>query len=210
MAPEVTKRVDNFTDAAFAFAVSLMVVGAGGSAVDSSTLESAVTAIPSFAIGFAIITLFWFSHVQWRALRGSGDWRSLALTLVLIFMVLVYIVPLRSMALSFAVFLGAQSSVYRGSLSQLFTIYGVGFTAMSVVTALLFRDALRNPELGPDNKREAAGQSCIWAILATTGALSTILAMIPGLHLYAPFLYGTLPITIGVFVWRWRWVALEP
>jgi uncharacterized membrane protein len=205
MTPEITKRADNFTDAAFAFAVSLMVVGAGGSASDASTLESAVAAIPSFAIGFAIISLFWFSHLQWRTLRGTGDGRSLLLTLLLVFMVLVYIVPLRSMAVAFAAFLSGASGAYRGSLGQLFTIYGMGFTAMSVVTVLLFRDALRNPDLAPDKRREAAGQSWIWVILATTGMLSTVMAMIPGPHFFAPFLYSTLPITIGLFAWRWRW-----
>jgi len=206
MTPETTKRLDNFTDAAFAFAVTLMVVGAGGSASDSATLESAVAAIPSFAIGFSIITLFWFSHVQWRNLRGVGDARSLLLTLLLVFMVLIYIVPLRSMATSFAAFLTGDDDMYRGSLGQLFTIYGMGFTAMSVVTALLFRDARRNDALNDEKRRQAAGQMWIWVILATTGTLSTILAMIPGPHIFAPFLYATLPLTIGLFSWRWRWV----
>jgi uncharacterized membrane protein len=205
MTPEATKRIDNFTDAAFAFSVSLMVVGAGGSAADSSTLESAVAAIPSFAIGFAIIALFWFSHVQWRALRGPGDGRSLLLTLLLVFMVLVYIVPLRSMSLSFAAFLTRDFGAYRGSLGQLFTIYGLGFTAMSALTALLFRDALRNEALDAGQRREALGQCWIWVILAATGAASTILAMIPGPHFFAPFLYATLPVSIGLFSWRWRW-----
>lgn len=207
MTPEVTKRIDNFTDAAFAFAVSLMVVGAGGSAADQSTLESAVASIPSFAIGFALLALFWFSHVQWRALRGSGDARSLLLTLLLIFMVLVYIVPLRSMALSFAAFMVGDMEAYRGSLGQLFTVYGAGFTVMSAVTALLFHDVRRNAELDADKKREALGQAWIWVILTVTGVISTVMAMIPGPHYFAPSVYATLPVTIGVFAWRWRWTA---
>ena len=207
MTPEMTNRIDNFTDAAFAFAVTLMVVGAGGSATDSSTLESAVSAIPSFAIGFAIIALFWFSHVRWRGLRGPGDGRSLLLTLLLIFMVLVYIVPLRSMAVSFAAFLAGGTGGYGGSLGQLFTVYGMGFTAMSAVTALLFADALRNDALAPGKRREARGQAWIWVILAATGAASTALAMTPGAQIFAPFLYATLPLSIGLFAWRWRWDA---
>jgi uncharacterized membrane protein len=205
MTPETTERLDNFTDAAFAFAVTLMVVGAGGSAADQSTLENAVASIPSFAIGFAIITLFWFSHVQWRGLRGPGDARSLLLTLLLVFMVLIYIVPLRSMALSFAAFLIGDLGAYRGSLGHLFTVYGVGFTAMSVITALLFHDALRNEALTPANRREATGQAWIWLILAVTGLVSTLMSTVPGVHYFAPALYATLPVTIGVFAWRWRW-----
>lgn len=200
-----TSRLDNFTDAAFAFAVTLMVVGAGGSATDRATLESAVAAIPSFAIGFAIIALFWWSHVRWRGLRGQGDWRSLILTLLLIFAVLIYIVPLRAMATSFAAFLAGASGGYRGGLGQLFTIYGMGFTGMSALTALLYLDARRNPELGEPRRREALGQAWIWGILTMTGIASTLLALLPATAFYAAFLYATLPITIGIFSWRFDW-----
>lgn len=205
MDDRTTARIDNFTDGAFAFSVTLLVVGAGGSATDAGALESAMAAIPSFAIGFAIIALFWFSHVRWRALRGSGDARSLLLTLLLIFAVLIYIVPLRAMAVSFADFLGGGNGAYRGSLGRLFTIYGIGFTLMSALTALLFRDALRNPELDQSGRRVAAGQAWIWAILTATGIASTVLALTPGTAPFAPFLYATLPLTIGVFAFRWRW-----
>jgi uncharacterized membrane protein len=202
----MTGRIDNFTDGAFAFAVTLLVVGAGGSATDSDALRSSVAAIPSFAIGFAIIALFWISHVRWRGLRGGGDTRSLILTLLLIFTALIYIVPLRAMATSFASFIAGGSRAYQGSLGELFTVYGMGFSAMSLLTALLFRDALRNPALTPEQRRAAIGQSCIWLILTATGALSTLMAAMGGVaSLFAPFLYATLPLTIGLFAWRFRW-----
>jgi uncharacterized membrane protein len=207
MTERETGRIDNFTDAAFAFAVTLMVVGGGGSAVDGGTLESAVAALPSFVIGFAIMAMFWWSHVRWRRLRGMGDGRSLLLTLLLIFTVLVYVVPLRAMSVSFAAFLMGDLDVFRGSLGRLFTVYGVGFTAMSAITALLFRDVHRRPDLGPGDRREATGQSWIWVILATTGLASTALAMVPGLAPIAPSLYATLPISIGIFAWRFDWAG---
>lgn len=206
MADSSTQRLDTFVDAAFAFAVTLMVAGAGNASVDGNLLRDATAAIPSFAIGFAIVAMFWHAHVRWRRLRGDGDGRSVLLTLLLMFVVLVYVVPLRAMAGSFAAFLaGRADEGFAGSLSTLFTIYGFGFIAMATVTGLLFRDALRNPELGEDGRRAALGEAWIWTILAATGALSTLLAMIPGIHYFAPFLYATLPVTIGVFVWRWNW-----
>jgi len=207
MTERETDRVDNFTDAAFAFAVTLMVVGAGGSAADGGTLESAIAAMPSFAIGFAIIAMFWWSHVRWRRLRGIGDGRSLLLTLLLVFTVLIYIVPLRAMATSFAALLTGDVDGYRGNLGRLFAIYGVGFTAMSAVTAALFHDALRNPDLRADGHREARGQRWIWTILATTGLASAALATVPGWAAVAPFLYATLPISIGIFAWRFDWAG---
>lgn len=200
-----TGRVDNFTDAAFAFAVTLLVVGAGGAPADGDALEAAVAAIPSFAIGFALIALFWFSHVRWRALRGTGDARSLLLTLLLVFAVLVYIVPLRAMSVSFAAFLTGGGQGFAGGLGRLFTVYGLGFTLMSALTAALFRDCLRNPALSDAERRSAIGQAWIWAILTLTGVASTALALIPATAPLAPFLYATLPLTIGAFASRWRW-----
>lgn len=207
MTERETSRTDNFTDAAFAFAVTLMVVGAGGSGVDGGTLESAVAAIPSFIIGFAIMAMFWWSHVRWRRLRGAGDWRSLLLTLLLIFTVLIYVVPLRAMAASFAAFLSGNLDGFRGSIRRLFTVYGIGFTAMSAITALLFRDALRRVDLPLPERREAIGQSCIWTILAATGVASTSLALTPALAQFAPLLYATLPFSIGIFAWRFDWAG---
>jgi uncharacterized membrane protein len=94
----MTERLDNFTDAAFAFAVSLMVIGGTGAPEDFAALVGALGDLPAFAFGFAIMTMFWLSHVRWRRLRGDGDWVSTLLTLVLIFLTLVYVQPLRAMA----------------------------------------------------------------------------------------------------------------
>lgn len=200
-----TRRLDAFADAAFAFAVSLMVVGAGASTVDGTTLRQSVAAIPSFAIGFAIIVMFWATHARWRGIRGDGDWRSALLTLLLVFAVLIYVVPLRAMATSFAAYLAGDLSAYRGSIGELFAIYGLGFVLMSVLTALLFRDALRNPDLDAGQRLSSLGQVWIWTILATTGAVSVTLALFDALAPIAPWLYATLPVTIGLFSWLWEW-----
>jgi hypothetical protein len=47
-------RLDAFTDAAFAFAVTLMVAGTGGMAPDYRQLEAAIAGAPSFAIAFGL------------------------------------------------------------------------------------------------------------------------------------------------------------
>lgn len=205
MADPSAARLDAFTDAAFAFAVTLLVVGSGGQPVDGDLLGQVVASIPSFAIGFAIIAMFWLAHVSWRRLRGSGDWRSLVLTLLLVFVTLVYVVPLRGMAASLASYIRGTASAGAAEIGTLFLIYGIGFTAMALVTALLYRDALRNSALSPADRRSALGQVWIWAILAWTGLLSTLCAMFAPTRLLAPWLYATLPVSVGLFAWRWEW-----
>ena len=55
----MTSRLDNFTDAAFAFAVSLLVIGGAGAPVDFDRLVLALGDIPASAFGFAVVVMFW-------------------------------------------------------------------------------------------------------------------------------------------------------
>lgn len=202
-------RLDAFADAAFAFAVSLMVVGGSGTAPDYASLVSVMQSIPSFFIGFAIIAMFWFAHVRWRALRGEGDWLSVLLTLALILAVLVYIHPLRAMSASFVAFLSGNGDHYGSELPKMFAIYGAGFVVMALLTAALYRDALRNANASATVQREAMGQSYIWLILAATGMVSVIMTQLKPIAYFAPFAYASLPVTIGLFASQWRWTADE-
>ncbi len=203
-------RLDAFTDAAFAFAVTLMVAGAGGMASDYRQLESALAAAPSFAIAFALIAMFWLAHVRARRMIGDGDWRFLLLTLALVFTVLLYVHPLRAMASSFAAYLTGSDGGYDGRLGPMFTFYGVGFVLMSLLTAGLFLLVRRNSTVSASDRREAKGHVVIWLILAGTGLLSTLMTMFRATVAFAPMLYATLPITIGLFSARYRWIEIRP
>jgi len=198
-------RLDAFTDAAFAFAVTLMVAGTGGMAPDYRQLEAVLAGAPSFVIAFAIIAMFWLAHVRARRMAGDGDWRFLLLTLALVFTVLLYVHPLRAMASSFAAFVSGNADDYDGRLGQMFALYGAGFVLMSMLTAGLFHTARRNPGLDAQGQREAYGQVIIWAILAATGIVSTVLTFFRATVPFAPMIYATLPLTIGLFAARYRW-----
>jgi hypothetical protein len=203
-----SNRLDNFTDAAFAFAVSLMVIGGTEAPTNYDMLASAVADVPSFAIGFAIILLFWFAHVRWRRYRGDGDWLSSLLTALLVFLVLIYVQPLRAMARSFSSFLGAAGRPFDGgveALGDLFLIYGAGFVAMAAATAGLFAEAQRNAALGRIERIELRGEMFIWLILVATGLVSMLLSVIEATGPFAAMVYATAPLTIGLFVWRYDW-----
>jgi uncharacterized membrane protein len=196
------QRLDAFTDAAFAFALTILVVGAGGGG-DYPALVAAMAAIPSFAIGFSIIAMFWWAHVRWRMVRGPSGGRSILLTIALIFLVLVYVVPLRAMAISFAGYLTGTPTGFDRHIAVLFAIYGAGFAAMALVVALLFHEAL--PHVPEARHNAVKGEGIIWAMLVVTGVISLVCALVPGLRVVAPWVYATLPLTIGVFAARWKW-----
>jgi uncharacterized membrane protein len=200
-----TQRLDNFTDAAFAFSVSLLVIGGAGAPASFDQLLKALGEIPAFAFGFAIILLFWMGHVRWRVLRGGGANASLYLTLLLVFLVLIYIQPLRAMAAATGLWFTGQGEGFRGSLTGLFAVYGTGFVAMSLTMAALFTDVLRQ-DLDVAQVRTARGERVVWLILAITGIVSILVSRTP----YGPWaamIYATLPVSIGIFSARYDWTG---
>ena len=204
----MTERLDNFTDAAFAFAVSLLVIGGARAPEDFDALLLSLGDIPAFAFGFAVIVMFWLSHVRWRAVRGAGDWLSILLTLVLIFLTLVYVQPLRGMAAATGLWFTGQGAGFGGSLTGLFAVYGTGFVAMSLTMVALWSEPLREGSLGAEARGNAKGERGIWLILASTGLASILVSLTPYGE-WAAILYSTLPLTIGLFVWRHNWEGIE-
>ncbi len=77
-------RLETFTDAAFAFAVTMLVVG-GGDAIPTSFEEMilALKQVPAFAASFSNIMLFWYAHHRWSRRYGLEDAVSVTLSVTL-------------------------------------------------------------------------------------------------------------------------------
>lgn len=163
--------------------------------------------LPAFAAGFALIAMFWSAHVRWRAIRGDGRGGAMLLSLALVFLVLVYVYPLRLMATSLIEFArgAADPVVPPGDLGPLFPHYGAGLATMSATTALLFPRGARGRAGAP--RAEARGQATIYAMLATIGLVSTLVSKVPDWAPFAPRVYVLPPLLIGVFVWRYDWTG---
>jgi len=199
-------RLDAFVDAAFAFAVTLLVIGGGDVPSSYGPLEQAMRNAPAFAIGFAFLCMFWRGHVRWRTYRSRDGRLPMLLSLTLVFLVLVYVYPLRLMSISLVEFLTRDIHTIRtaGEATSLFTLYGLGFMAMAGAMAALFATSLAvQPDAG--RRSGVVGETAIWLMLAGAGALSALIAQFsPGL---APWTYSLLPVAIGLFVRRHDWAG---
>ena len=91
-------RVDAFVDAAFAFAVTLLVISIGHVPASIGELVQAMRGVPAFAASFFVIARFWQSHRHWSRRYGIEDAYGTRLSLALVFIVLVYVYPLRMVA----------------------------------------------------------------------------------------------------------------
>ncbi|MEY4554908.1 MAG: hypothetical protein RL093_27 [Pseudomonadota bacterium] len=207
--PVESQRLDAFVDAAFAFAVSLLIIAGGEPLRSFDDLLAALARIPAFACGFALILLFWMAHRTWSSLSPSRDGWATTLSLSVVFSVLVFVFPLRLLTDTATHFLSGGLLPGRGliySFSELrwtYVIYGIGFAVLSGLYVLLFRQAQR--AIGSSDvtrSRDAARWSRTWMLAAATGFLSGAVACTP-LLTAAPWLpgvtYQLIPLGIGLF-----------
>jgi uncharacterized membrane protein len=120
-------RVEAFSDAVFAFSLTLLVVSLD---VPKSYRElMALTAgfVP-FACSFALLTWIWYEHNLFFRRYGLQDGYVVALNGALLFVVLFYVYPLKFLfTAAFAFFipaLRANLEVSPRELPTLFAIYG--------------------------------------------------------------------------------------
>ena len=144
-----TSRLEQFSDAAFAFALTLLVVSLE---VPRSydALIALMRQFPSFACCFALLVWIWHEHNMFFRRYGLHDNWTVVINGILIFVVLFYVYPLKFMFDSFlAQFLPAPPGFQQMTLPQLArasAIYGLGFLVLFLTFALLYRHAYRRRE----------------------------------------------------------------
>jgi len=169
--------VEGFADCAFGFAVTLLVV----SLEVPKTFEGLVSVlqgIPSFALSFAVLGWIWFTQFRFFRRYGLQDTRTVILTLVLLFVVLCYVYPLKFL---YTVSLGG-GALTEHDLRLLFVIYGVGLATTFLVMALMHGNAYRQRELLGLDELERAETRVATAELvgvAAVGLVSCALATAP-------------------------------
>jgi uncharacterized membrane protein len=202
-------RLETFADAAFAFALTLLVISVDTIPESYDELIFALKGVPAFAASFASIAFLWIAHRKWSRRYGLEDLPSTLITLCLIFVMLVYVYPLKMVFSGLFAWLSggwlpATFTVTSASeLAGLFIVYGIGFGVMMSIFALLYGRALRiadTLELNPIERLETRVDVVMSLILAGTGMTSALFAWLvpPALGVWAGFIYMTLPISMSV------------
>ena len=180
-------RLDTFIDAAFAFALTLLVISFDDIPSNYVEMIGAIKQIPAFFASFTITMMFWLQHRRWSRRYGLETNRAILISLGLIFVVLVYVYPLR---LIFESLFDSLSGGYLASgfqigstteLRGLFVYYSTGFFVMSLLSCELYRAALGSSGLLSLNSREQLETRINiyrWAISAAFGLLSILLALV--------------------------------
>lgn len=181
-------RLETFVDAAFAFAVTLLVIG-GGDNVPASYDEFvlAIQRVPAFALCFANVAFFWYAHYTWSRRYGLEDARSTFLSLLLIFIVLVYVYPLKAIYSGAFLFLpgvtpeSAFSYDSAEGFRAVLIIFGLGFSSLSGVILLLYWHALSVADaigLTPMERFDTVTTIQFWLALTLVPLGSVLLAVV--------------------------------
>ncbi|HEY2496850.1 MAG TPA: TMEM175 family protein [Candidatus Angelobacter sp.] len=199
---EIT-RLEGFTDAVFAFAVTLLVV----SLEVPHTFEELLMAMKgffAFAICFAILMQVWYFHYKFSRRYGLQTVYTIVLNAALIFVVLFYVYPLKFL---FTLAIGGMSGgrtvpveqlthMVRTTheLSQLWLIYSAGVIAVYGLFALLYHYAYRKRGALELNEYEALStRNAVihFAGLAGVGVAVAVAALVlPSAYVgYAGFIF---------------------
>lgn len=209
-----TQRLDAFVDAAFAFAVSLLIIGGTEPLRSFTDLATALARIPAFIFGFALIALFWSAHRTWSTLTPVRTGWTTFLSLAVVFAVLVFVFPLRLLAetathyVSGGVLPGGRLMSSLTDLRWTYVIYGVAFAVLSGLNSGLFAHAARALRGGDAQAhRHGVQWAMTWGVATATGLISALIAATPLLRV-APWLpgvaYNLIPVGVGVIQWRSR------
>jgi len=141
-------RIETFSDAAFAFALTLIIVSIEPPKTFDSLVETmSFKGLLSFAICFALLFNIWNSQNIFFRRYGLTDTYTIALNAILLFVVLIYTYPLKFLfELVFSSPEEQGHMIHNGQTKPLMLIYSAGFIAIYILFYLMYRHAQKFAE----------------------------------------------------------------
>jgi len=179
-------RLETFIDAAFAFAISMLVISAQQIPDNIQALLAAFKNVPTFICSIAVLGIYWRGHWLWSRRYGLEDGVSILISWTMIGTILIFIYPLKAIfgamwnLLSDGQF-GQPFSVHttEAQARAIFAIYALGLIAISAQILLLnFRAwQLRGPlQLNARETFMTRGELTGWSIPVSVGIVSLVLS----------------------------------
>lgn len=140
-------RLETFVAAAFAFAVTTLVIITSEVPSTYSEFIHSVKLIPSFAASFTIVVWIWATHADWCKRYGLEDSRAIILSSTLTFLVLIYIFPMQIIMQGFFATITdgfLPTEMQYTSVSEIrfmFAFYAIGFFFLALNFVALFHYA---------------------------------------------------------------------
>src|SRR5258707_12044172 len=208
-------RLETFIDAAFAFAISMLVIAAQQIPDNIQALLAAFKNVPTFICSIAVLGIFWRGHWLWSRRYGLEDGVSILISWAMIVTILIFVYPLKAIfgAMWYLLSSGQVGQPFslhttESQARTIFAIYALGLIAISVEILLLNLRAwqLREPlRLNARERLMTRGELSGWSIPVGVGLVSLILALtLPaGQIQWSGWVYFLMAIILRVH-WFWH------
>lgn len=180
-------RLEVFIDAAFAFAVTMLVISFDSIPRSYDEVMLAVKSIPAFVVAVAQLVWIWHTHNVWSRRFGLDTTYTVFISSALLIVVLIYVYPMRIMAGGMFAWLTNDylPSNFRpitlDELRDMFVFLSIGFIALCMVFVQMYRYAARLKEellLSDYELFESSTVVIMWSGAAVIALLCIILAII--------------------------------
>src|SRR5438309_3905997 len=208
-------RLETFIAAAFAFAISMLVLAAQQIPDNIQALLAAFKNVPTFVCSIAVLGIYWRGHWLWSRRYGLEDSVSILISWAMIVTILIFIYPLKAIFGAMWYFISSgqigQPFSLHTTVSQartIFAIYALGLIAISAEILLLNLRAwqLREPlRLNAPERLMTLVDLSGWSIPVGVGIVSLILALtLPaGQIQWSGWVYFLMAIILRVH-WFWH------
>src|SRR2546428_109150 len=180
-------RLETFMDAAFAFAISMLVIAAQQIPDNIQALLAAFKNVPTFVCSIAVLGIYWRGPLFWGRRHGLAGSAPTLIRWGMIVTMLIFISPLKAIfgAMCHLISSGqiGQPFSLHTTVSQartIFAIYALGLIAISAEILLLNLRAwqLREPlRLNARERLMTRGELTGWSIPMSVGIVSLVLAL---------------------------------
>src|SRR6266478_30438 len=179
-------RLETFIDAAFAFAITMLVIAAQQIPDDIETLLAAFKNVPAFVASVIVLGIFWRGHWLWSRRYGLEDGISIFISWAMIVTILIYMYPLKAIFSSMWFLLsGGRVGHTLGPHSEsqvraIFAVFALCFTAIALEVVLLNLRAwqLREPlRLNARERLITLYEVTGWSMPVGVGLISLVLAL---------------------------------
>lgn len=179
-------RIEVFVDAAFAFAITMLVISFDAIPTSHEEMMLAIRSIPAFILAVIQLVWIWYTHNKWSKRYGLDTALTVVLSAALLSVVLIYIYPMRIMAQGFFAWISNDYLIVNfklnsmDDLADMFVFLGIGWLALCLVFVLMYRYAgslKKELRLNDFEIHETKTLGYMWMGAAGIGVLCIILAM---------------------------------